>query len=163
MKMNRRWLLFGVVIFLFCALILLLRCCNADTTPQGPCNGLVADEGAVDWEGNKTVTETQQEGAIAIPGFDELTFKANQIYQHVNFHNPETNNCYFLMTLYVENEEYWQSGYVEPGKGYYNIELYKPLSAGTYNAELRIQCYRKTGAELNSARIDFDLTVLEVE
>ena len=107
MKMNRRWLLFGVVIFLFCALILLLRCCNADTTPQGPCNGLVADEGAVDWEGNKTATETQQEGAIAIPGFDELTFKANQIYQHVNFHNPETNNCYFLMTLYVENEEYY--------------------------------------------------------
>lgn len=163
MKMNRRWLLFGVIIFLFCTLILLLRCCNADTTPQSPCDGLVADEGAVDWEGNKNATEKQQQGAIAVPGFDKLTFKANQIYQQVNFNNPEGNNCYFLMTLYVENEEYWQSGYVEAGKGYYNIELYKPISAGEYDAELLIQCFRSTGIELNSARIDFDLTVLEVE
>lgn len=161
MKMNRRWLLFGVIIFLFFTLILLFRCCNADTAPDRPCIGLEADEGAVDWEGNKTISEGKPEGTIAVPGFDELKFKANQINQHVNFHNPENNNCLFLMTLYVENEEYWQSGYVEPGKGYYNIELYKPLSAGTYNAELRIQCYRKTGVELNSARVTFNLIVLE--
>lgn len=163
MKMNRRWLLFGVIIFLFCALILLLRCCNADTAPHNPCSGIEADEGAVNWEGNKNPSDTKQEGAIAVPGFESLTFKANQVKQHVNFHNPETNNCFFLMTLYVEGKEYWKSGYVEAGKGYYSIELYEPISAGEYDAELLVRCFRSTGAELNSARIEFDLTVLEVE
>lgn len=161
MKLNRRYLLLGVIILLICGLLLLLRCCNDGTESNKPCIELEADNNAVEWEGNKNTSEPQKNGFIAIPGFEALQFKANQTSQEVNFHNPEKNNCLFLMTLFVENEEYWQSGYVEPGKGYYNIELSKLLSAGEYNAELRIQCFRKIGVELNSAKVTFDLTVLE--
>ncbi len=160
-RIKRKYIVLGVIILLLCGLILLLRYCNTDTTPYSPSDGLQVDEGAVDWEGNKGPSQGQGSGGIAIPGFDKLIFTADQIKQQVNFHNPATNDCLFLMTLYVENEEYWQSGYVEAGKGYYNIELYKPISAGEYDAELRIQCFRSTGVELNSARVTFDLTVLE--
>ena len=96
-----------------------------------------------------------------IAGFDELSFVADQKQQYVNFHNPEVNDCLFLMTLYVDGEPYWQSGYVEPGKGYYTIELSDPLPVGIYKGELRIQCFKANGTELNSAKVTFELTVQE--
>ena len=163
MKTKRLYLLFGVIILLICALLLFLRCCDKGTPSDRPHTEIEADSNAVQWEGDKTSPNPQENGVIAIPGFETLQFKANELSQQVNFHNPETNNCLFLMTLYVEKEEYWQSGYVEPGKGYYNIELSKPLDAGEYKAELRIRCFRESGEELNSAKVTFDLTVLEVE
>ncbi len=159
-KKRLKYLILGVIILLFIGLILSTQQCDTDTPPDSSSEGISADEGAVDWEGYKNPSEGLQSGGIAIPGFEKLTFKADQVKQQVNFQNPETNDCLFLMTLYVENEEYWQSGYVEAGKGYYNIELYKPISAGEYDAELRIQCFKSTGVELNSARVTFDLTVV---
>lgn len=65
------------------------------------------------------------------------------------------------MTLYVNGEPYWQSGYVEPGKGYYTLELSATIPVGEYEGELRIQCFKRSGTELNSARVTFDLHVLE--
>ena len=65
------------------------------------------------------------------------------------------------MTLYVNGEPYWQSGYVEPGKGYYTLELSATIPVGEYEAELRVQCFKRSGTELNSARVTFDLHVLE--
>lgn len=90
---------------------------------------------------------------------EPLTFVANQTIQQVNFYNPENNDCYFQMNLYVANELVWKSENVQPGYGYYEIELSRKLKQGEYPAYLNIKCYNPNGEELNSANIRFDLNV----
>ena len=161
MQKKRRYIVFGVIISLIACLTLLLVQCQREAATDVPNRLLEVDEGAVQWEGEKNRPSNQAPGMIAIPGFDELTFVADQKQQYVNFYNPEVNDCLFLMTLYVNGEPYWQSGYVEPGKGYYTIELSATIPAGEYSGELKIECFKTNGQELNSARVTFDLYVLE--
>lgn len=161
MKKSRTYLLFGVIVLLVVGLILCLTKCQYDGSKNSPIEPLEADEGAVAWEGNQSLSGPQRIDGIAIPGFDRLTFAAGATGQRVNFYNPEVNSCLFLMSLYVEDALYWQSGYVEPGKGYYTIELTESLPEGVYDAALLVQCFRQSGEALNSARIEFELTVTE--
>ena len=82
---------------------------------------LPTDENAQDWNGNQNLPNggKQETNTIKIPGFDALTFQANQTKQRVNFKNPEENSCLFRMTLFIDDKQYWQSaGGIEPGKGY---------------------------------------------
>ncbi len=162
MNKQKRYILFGVIALLILCLILLLVRCGNSYTQEAAREFLPADEGAVEWKGNQSLGEPHIPGSISIPGFSTLSFVADQTQQRVNFYNPETNNCMFLMSLYVEDELYWQSGYVEAGKGYYSIELYESLPTGEYAAMLQIQCFRASGEPLNSANVAFDLSVLEV-
>lgn len=161
MKKTRTYLLFGVIVLLVVGLILCLAKCQHDGSNTSPVEPLEADEGAVAWEGNQSLSDPHSTDGIAIPGFDRLTFVAGTTGQRVNFYNPEVNSCLFLMSLYVKDALYWQSGYVEPGKGYYSIELTEGLPAGIYDAALLVQCYKPSGEALNSARIEFELTVTE--
>ena len=161
MQNKRRYIVFGVIISIVLCLTLLLVQCQREAATDIPNRLLEVDEGAVQWEGDKNQLSDQTPGTIAIPGFDELSFVADQKQQYVNFYNPEVNDCLFLMTLYVNGEPYWQSGYVEPGKGYYTLELSATIPVGGYEGELRIQCFKRSGTELNSARVTFDLHVLE--
>lgn len=163
MQKKRRYIVFGVIISIVLCLTLLLAQCQKKTATDIPVWLPEADDGAVKWEGDQNLAKPHKAATIAIPGFNTLTFIADQKEQKVNFHNPDTNKCLFLMTLYVEGEVYWQSGYVEPGKGYYIIELVEGIPVGVYDSELRIQCFRMSGEELNSAKVTFELTVLEEE
>lgn len=150
--------------YLIVLLILLLLVCAAfvyyvNQKPDLPF--LTADENADDWDGEHDLYKKQSEiPSIAIPGIDTLVFKADSTEQKVNFHNPKDNtDILFLMTLYVEDKEYWHSGYVESGKGYYDITLSEPIEKGEYNAFLSIQCFKSDGTALNSANVDFNLYV----
>lgn len=162
MKKHRKYIMFGVIALLLFGLGLYLVLRSPTNSGNGLSTPLKLDESAVVWDGNQNLRIPHEKGGIAIPGFDTLTFTANTTAQRVNFYNPEENSCLFLMTLYVGDAQYWQSGYVEPGKGYYDIELSESLSAGEYDAALLVQCYQQSGEALNSARIEFDLTVMEV-
>lgn len=126
---------------------------------------LATDSNAVSFEGEKdTFRLPTGQAGIAIPGLPEsLVFAKNQTTQRVNFYNPEGNSCLFLMTLFVDEKQVWQSGYVEAGKGYYTIELSEPIDEGTYNAYLLIQCFRKDGTALNSANVKTQIIVSEVQ
>ena len=104
-------------------------------------------------------TTAKESGQIEIPGFETLVFAKNQKSQKVNFYNPEKNNCLFKMSLFVEDIEYWESGYVSPGKGYYNIELTDKLESGRYDAYLLYNCYKEDGTKLNGAEVQFELIV----
>lgn len=65
------------------------------------------------------------------------------------------------MTMYVNDEVLWQSGYCVAGNGYYNIDIAKPLATGDYSAYLKIECFKDDGTPLNSAKVEFDLKVQE--
>lgn len=124
---------------------------------------LPADENAEEWDGNQNLPngEKSETATIKIPGFDSLAFTANQKEQKVNFYNPEENACLFRMTLFVDDIQYWQSGYVQPGKGFYDITLDDMLESGDYDGYLLIECYREDGEALNNAKVEFSMRVVE--
>lgn len=124
---------------------------------------LPSDENAEEWNGNQNLPngKKSETNTIKIPGFDSLAFNAGQKEQKVNFYNPKENTCLFRMTLFVDDVQYWQSGYVEPGKGYYNITLDDTLESGDYNAYLLVECFKEEGKALNSAKVEFNMKVVE--
>ena len=156
-------ILFAIIIILLLVnLFLILLPANGN---RGGQTNLSTDDNAERWNGEQELPKSSlsETPAIAIPGFNEMVFIANQRTQDVNFYNPEINNCLFLMSLYVDEELLWQSGYIKPGDCYYQIELNKGLEASTNfkNGCLRIQCYKPDGTVLNSAKINFNLLVIE--
>jgi len=124
---------------------------------------LSTDENAQDWEGNQKLPSGTKanDKTIKVPGISSLVFIANQRDQKVNFYNPKENTCLFRMTLYIEDKQYWQSGYVDPGKGYYDITLDDVLKIGEYDGALLVECFKNEGAALNNARIEFNLKVVD--
>ena len=149
-----------IVALLILMIFFPLRQCSSD---GGTSTTLSPDNRAAEWSGNQSLPRQagQTDGGIAIPGFNELTFHANQKQQQVNFYNPSTNDCLFLMTLFVNEEQLWQSGYVAPGTGFYEIDLNHSLQVGDYDGCLKIQCFREDGKELNSAKVNFHLFVIQ--
>jgi hypothetical protein len=142
-------LLSGAIVYIFCN--------QPDASPT-----LQTDENATVWDGEQKTPHLQNgQKGIAIPGFDTLVFIANQTQQKVNFFNPSENDCLFQMTLYVDDEAMWQSGYCAAGNGYYNIDIKKPLAAGDYSAYLQVECFKEDGTALNGAKVEFDLIVQE--
>lgn len=124
---------------------------------------LDGDINASEWQGNQYIKNPSADNAvaIAIPGWDYIYLKSNTTAQQVNFYNPEVNNCLFVMSLYIEDRLVWKSGYVEPGYGYYDIELTEVPLTGTYDGYLKIQCYEHNGQALNSAKINFIVYIQE--
>lgn len=159
MKKNRLIMCIIALLILALFLCVISRSCNSSE----PEDALSMDSDAVNWNGHQELQQNSSESkGIHIPGFSSLVFTANQTTQSVNFFNPEENgDRLFLMTLYVDDELLWESGYCPAGQGYYTIELSEPLMAGAYSGYLRIRCFTPQGAELNGARINFDLTVQE--
>lgn len=156
MQMKKKYLLLLLLLLLTSVAIYFILSSKSDSPP------LDTDENAVSWEGNQDLdTPNQHNGQIEIPGFQSLVFQANQLEQKVNFFNPESNSCLFLMTFYADGAELWHSGYISPGNGYYDITLSDTLAAGNYDGSLLIQCYKENGTTLNSAKVNFDLYVEE--
>lgn len=120
------------------------------------------DENAEEWKGNQNLFNgAKSEGnTIKIPGFDSLAFTAGQKEQKVNFYNPDGNSVLFKMALFINDVQYWQSSYVAPGKGYYNITLDDTLESGDYDGYLLIECFKEEGTAVNSAKVEFTLKVV---
>lgn len=156
-KTNKKRFIITAIFIIFILVIVILgfKSCNQTESQR-----LMTDDEAVDWNGKQELPKAKLDGdipAIAIPGFDSITFISNQTKQQVNFYNPEINDCYFLMTLAIDDEEVWQSGNVAPGKGYYEIELDRTYPVTKTNGYLKIRCFKEDGAELNSAIVKFDV------
>lgn len=118
------------------------------------------DQGVVAWTGEQDLQQPEvEQEMIAIPGYESMTFSADSVKQKVNLWNPETNTCLFHMRLLVGEEQIWESDFVKPGYGFYEIDLAHPLTVGEYGAYLVIECFREDGTALNSAKVKFDLFV----
>ena len=100
---------------------------------------------------------------IQIPGYQEMVFKADEKEQSVNIGNPEGNNCYFKITLKVQDgDKLFTSGYLQPGEGFEKVELDKTLKAGEYTGIIQYQCYSlEDKSVLNGASSEFQLIVME--
>ena len=166
MKKRNKLLPLVIVLIILCvSLIIGVVVISQNNRDSNAGNFLPIDNAADDWNGNQELPKASlgDKPAIAIPGFNELVFIADQTTQKVNFYNPEINDCLFLMSLYIDEELLWQSGYVKPGDGYYEIELSSALPEGENfkNGCLRIQCYKLDGTTLNSAKVNFKLMIVK--
>jgi hypothetical protein len=124
---------FGMVLMVLLLLILLVLILqNRDRIP-----------GSV---GESSVPETtvqKNEGSISIPGFEMLELKADSRQQTIALSNPPQNNCYFEISLYLEDGTLlWKSQLIEPGEVTEPIVLTKELSKGYYpKSVLRYACF----------------------
>lgn len=113
----------------------------------------------------RAIKEAQEESttkAIAIPGYEAIPLKADQNEQSVSLYNPAANDCYFVVSLFLNEKELFTSELMAPGEELHNIFLSQPLSAGIYyDARLRYRSFDLDSmTELNGAEV---VTILEVK
>ena len=100
---------------------------------------------------------------IAIPGYEALTLQAGARKQSLRLPNPEENDCYFQISLYLADDTLlWQSDLIKPGKTSDPITLSRPLEPGTYpGATLRYASFRldREKTPLNGAETKLTLWV----
>lgn len=146
-----------LLLLLICVFIFPALC--GDGELSNPLSFLKPDESADEWNGEQELPQAGTTETVLVPGFDNLVCYADQTSQKVNFYNPQENSCLMRMTLYADKQELWKSGYIEPGRGYYNIELKKPLTAGRYNGILLVECFLNDGTECNAVKVEFIIDV----
>lgn len=160
MKRRYIYIIITLIVVTLLLSIFIFRSCNREDNNS---SSLPLDSNVVDWNGNQRLPNgSSSMGKICVPGFDSLVFVANKTVQKVNFYNPEVNgDRLFQMTLFIEDKEYWRSGYCPSGSGYYEIELSAPIESGEYSGYLKIECFKPDGTQLNGARVTFNLKVTE--
>lgn len=139
-------------------LLLILRSCGGGEQEQQRQFEFEADQQTIATE--PAVMDIQ---SISIPGFKSLTIPANVTSVSVHLYNPETNPCYFEISITIQDgkEEIYKSKLLAPGTDLYNIELNQGLKAGSYDAVLQYNTYSMDDSftPMNGAQVPFTLKV----
>lgn len=131
--------------------------------PQPGANAYV-DPNAEDWEVQVDTPEETELGKMLIPGYGGATMREGDAVLSLRVGNPEDNTCYLKATLKLEDGTVlYESGLLEPGKGFEQIPLNQTLAAGVYQAVVHYQGYtmEEQPQAMNSCDCAFTLTVLE--
>ncbi len=135
----------------------------AEAQPGG--NAYV-DQSAGDWEVQVETPEETELGKMLIPGYGGATMREGDTTLSLRVGNPEGNTCYLKATLQLEDGTVlYESGLLEPGKGFEQIPLNQTLAAGVYQAAVHYQGYAMEDQPqaMNSCDSALTLTVLEQE
>ena len=133
--------------------------------PSSSQNGdLEIDENAGDWNGGELPDKTDDAPSVGIkiPGYPSITLPKDQKTVHVALVNPEGNPCYFTFELVLKDtgESLYKSKLVPPGKAITEITMSKALSAGQYNATIKISTTSlEDGSAMNGANVETVLIV----
>lgn len=121
------------------------------------------DKAAEKKEKKRPVPVVKNKNTISVPGFGQIDFVAGQKHQNTKLHNPEQNNCYFRITIVLEDGTVvWKSGLMKPGEKAERITLLKALPEGVYNnTVVKYDCFTMTKdrTPLNNAVIKLKLVV----
>ena len=136
--------------------------------PNGPSssqNGnLDIDENAGDWNGQTLPDKTDDAPAVGIkiPGYPSITLPKDQKTVNVALLNPEGNPCYFTFEIVLKDtgESLYKSKLVPPGKAINEITMSRALSAGEYDATIKITTTSVAdGSAMNGANVETVLIV----
>lgn len=120
------------------------------------------DDSITEWDGKNLIAYASENPGIKIPGYSHLYFPADTQKVPITLWNPEDNDCLFLFTLYLEeeNEPLYTSEFLEPDQAFEEITLNHPLPSGEYTLMIEISPYTmdKT-TPLNRAQVSTELTV----
>ena len=170
---EKRFLVLTVIIvfiFVVGAVIVALNWSNwfgkdVSPTPGTSQNGkLDIDENAGNWNGQQLPDKTEDAPAVGIkiPGYPSITLPKDQKTVNVALLNPEGNPCYFTFELVLKDtgETLYQSKLVPPGKAITEITMSRALSAGEYNATIKITTTSlEDGSAMNGANVETVLIV----
>ena len=136
----------------------------SDGPSSSPIGDLDIDENAGDWNGQQLPDKTDDAPAagIKIPGYPSITLPKDQREVNVALLNPEGNPCYFTFELVLKDtgERLYKSKLVPPGKAITEITMSRALSAGEYNATIKITTTSLTdGSAMNGANVETVLIV----
>lgn len=141
MKKHKKLILFVfLVLIIIIITFLLFRSC-------GQCSSPATDNSTI--SENKTLDYTagiNKEDKITLPAVTGVDFKANQLKQSVDFNNPESNRCYFVLELFLsDGTKLWKSDYIKPAQKITELTLNQKLKPGLYrNCQLKYNCYTLT-------------------
>jgi len=137
-KNGKRRIIISIAIIAVSLILLLLLFISGGNAPLSEDNPQPTQE-------QKTLdfVPATEKGKINIPGFTGIYLTPGQLNQKVNFYNPDGNNCYFVLSLYLSDDTMiWESDYIAPGETITDITLLEPLQKGLYqNCVLRYQCF----------------------
>ena len=161
-KKKRYWTLLVLLIVILIAGIAAAVYFSRQKDPETGGNAYVdADASAwddgIDTEEPREITEN-----ILVPGYSGAEMKAGDTTLSLRIGNPEENTCYLQATLQLEDGTVlYESGLLEPGTGFEQIELNQTLEAGTYEALVHYLGYSmdEERSELNASDSAFTLTV----
>ena len=170
---SKKTLIIALIVFLLLIVGAVTVALNWNTwfggaTPTGPSssqNGnLDIDENAGDWNGQTLPDKTEDAPAVGIkiPGYPSITLPKDQKTVNVALVNPEGNPCYFTFELVLKDtgETLYQSKLVPPGKAITEITMSRALSAGEYNATIKITTTSlEDGSAMNGANVETVLIV----
>lgn len=136
---------------------------NSTYTPVISQNEPDIDPNAGDYNGQQPEDKGGESKGIKIPGYPSITLPADTKDVTVALLNPEGNRCYFKFELVLKNsgETLYTSKLVPPSKCISNITLSKPLSAGGYDAVIKISTtsLEDGTTPMNGANVDTVLVV----
>ena len=105
--------------------------------------------------------EEYKNQSISIPGTSGIALAANTTTQTVDFYNPQENQCYFVISLYLSDDTLiYKSDYIEPGERITDIELLQTLKQGIYkNCTLNYDCFTLANkSRLNGSTIKLEIS-----
>lgn len=145
-------ILFVLILLLVMALIFTLhRCRDEPITPPETTESKTLDF---------VPANDNENGKITIPGVTGLNLQHGRIHQTVNFYNPENNNCYFVISLYLSDDTLiYKSDYIAPGEKITSITLLQELEKGIYkNCVLKYECFAiDDNTQLNGTQYKIEL------
>lgn len=127
-------------------------------------NGLDIDPSASDWNGQQLPDKGDSgvTAGIKIPGYPSITLPKDQQTLTVALVNPEGNPCYFTFEIILSDtgESIYKSKLVPPGQAITKITMSRALSAGEYNATIKITTTSiADGSAMNGANVETVLIV----
>lgn len=159
-KKRKKQLLIFIIIVLIILAVALCAWYFTRTPEQGDGSAYV-DPNASDW-GEDNPDGDKIEGRILIPGYSYAVMNSGDTQLAISIGNPKQNTCYLQATLSLEDGTVlFESGLLEPGKGFESVPLNQTLSPGTYQAMVTYQGYtmEETPQALNSSDSAFTLQV----
>lgn len=121
------------------------------------------DGEASEWDDGLSAP-SEIEGRILVPGYSGAKMAVGDTTLKLRIGNPAENTCYLQATLQLEDGTVlYESGLIEPGKGFDEITLTQSLEAGEYDAYVHYQGYSMDEEPqiLNSCDSAFTLVVTE--
>lgn len=159
------WTLIGILALLLLAgAAWMIYSCLAGQNKKPAGSNASVDADASAWDDG--IDSGEQTGEITdnilVPGYSGAEMKAGDMTLNLRIGNPEENTCYLQATLQLEDGTVlFESGLLEPGTGFEQIELTQTLEAGTYEAWVHYQGYSMDEEQelLNGSDSAFTLTV----
>ena len=128
-----------VLIALLCVLVAALACAVA-WMAAAPGDRPVQDDASSGSGTGDGLVVPERPDMIDVVAYESIELAADQTAQQVRFENPVDNDVWLRITLELEDGTVlWRSERLQPGQVVREIELERPLAAGSYDAVLRYE------------------------